>query len=249
MAVRNVVFDVGQVLLEWNPAAVIARLHADAATQAVIRREMFEHADWHEFDRGGLAYDEAIAHFANTTGLTTAQTRELIDTTRDSLAPIPGSIRLVEDLARAGVHLYLLSNMPASTYDFLVRKHAFFSHFRYLVISGQILLIKPDPAIYQHLVEKTGIVPAESVFIDDLPKNIAAARGCGFHAIQFRDAESCRQELRAYLPHLGRLTCRAHAGIFSPRRLAWPRPPDSRSHRKWARPRRRASKSAWAATF
>ena len=75
-------------------------------------------------------------------------------------APIPGTIRLVEDLARgrraplpalqhAGEHLRL----PGA------RQHRFFSHFKYLVISGAILLIKPDPAIYKHLVEKTGIVP------------------------------------------------------------------------------------------
>lgn len=203
MTIRNVVFDVGQVLLEWNPPAVIARLHPDAATQAVIRREMFEHADWHEFDRGGLGYDQAIEHFAKKTGLSTAETRALIEATRESLTPIPGTIRLVEDLASAGIHLYLLSNMPASTYDYLARKHAFFSHFKYLVISGQILLIKPDPAIFEHLVEKTGIVPAQSVFIDDLPANIAAARRCGFETIRFHDASSCRRELRAYLPQLG----------------------------------------------
>lgn len=202
MPIRNVVFDVGQVLLEWNPAAVIARLHPDPAEQAVIRRQMFEHDDWHEYDRGGLSYDDAIPHFAKTTGLSPAQTRALIHATRESLAPIPGTIRLVEDLARAGIHLYLLSNMPASTFDYLAKQHAFFSHFDYLVISGQILLIKPDPAIFEHLVEKTGIVPAESVFIDDLPKNVAAARECGFEAIQFRDPESCRRELKAYLPTL-----------------------------------------------
>ena len=120
--------------------------------------------------------------------------------TRESLAPIEGTVRLVEDLARAGVHLYLLSNMPASTFDYLVQRHVFFSHFKYLVISGQILLIKPDPAIFTHLVEKTGITPAESVFIDDVEKNVAAARGCGFAAIRFRDPDTCRAELRAYLP-------------------------------------------------
>ena len=130
------------------------------------------------------------------------QTRELIDTTRDSLQPIAGTLSLVEDLAAAGAHLYLLSNMPASTYEILSRKHPFFSQFRYRVISGQILLIKPDPAIYKHLLEKTGIEPAESVFIDDVLKNVVAARECGLHAIQFRDPESCRQELRTYLPAL-----------------------------------------------
>ena len=202
MPIRNVVFDVGQVLLEWNPAAVVARLQPDPARQALIRQRMFEHADWHEFDRGGLSYDSAISHFARATGSTEDETRALILATRESLAPIPGTIELVEDLARAGVHLFVLSNMPTSTFDYLSQRHSFFSHFKYLVISGQILLIKPDPAIFSHLVEKTGIVPAESVFIDDLPKNVLAARECGFEAIQFRDPGSCRAELRAYLPTL-----------------------------------------------
>jgi HAD superfamily hydrolase (TIGR01509 family) len=199
MPIKNAVFDVGGVLLEWNPPAVIARLYPDPAIQARIREQMFEHADWHEFDRGGLTEAAAIDHFARATGLGSDETRALIHATRESLTPIPGTIRLVEDLARAGIHLYLLSNMPASTFDYLVQRHTFFSHFRHLVISGQILLIKPDPAIYRHLVEKTGIVPAESVFIDDLPRNVAAARECGLHGIVFRDADSCRQELRPYL--------------------------------------------------
>jgi HAD superfamily hydrolase (TIGR01509 family) len=202
MPIKNVVFDVGGVLLEWNPSVTVAQLHPDPEIQATIRREMFDHADWHEFDRGGLTYDGAVEHFARQTGLSTAETRRLIDATVDSLKPIAGTVRLLDDLNAAGAHLYLLSNMPASTYDFLSRKHPFFSHFKYLVISGQILLIKPDPAIYKHLVEKTGIVPAESVFVDDLPRNVAAARDCGLHAIQFRDPESCRAELRTYLPAL-----------------------------------------------
>ena len=200
MSVKNVVFDMGGVLLEWNPPAVIARLHPDAATQARIREQMFEHADWHEFDRGGLSYDDAIQHFAKQTGLTTIETRALIHATREALTPIEGTVHLLEQLVDAGVHTYLLSNMPVSTFDYLVQHHGFFGHFKDLVISGAILLIKPDPAIFKHLVEKTGIVPAESVFIDDLLKNIIAARECGFQAIQFTDPDSCRQQLRAYLP-------------------------------------------------
>ena len=200
MSVKNVVFDMGGVLLEWNPPAVIARLHPDPATQARIREQMFEHADWHEFDRGGLTYDGAIQHFAKQTGLTPDETRALIHATREALKPIEGTVHLLEQLADAGVHTYLLSNMPVSTFDYLIEHHRFFDHFKDLVISGAILLIKPDPAIFKHLVEKTGIVPAESVFIDDLLKNIVAARECGFHAIQFTDPDSCRKQLRDNLP-------------------------------------------------
>jgi putative hydrolase of the HAD superfamily len=203
MEIQNVVFDVGGVLLEWDPRSVIAKLYPDPEIQAVIRNQMFEHADWHEFDRGTLSYTGAIEHFAKATGRSTEETRTLIHATRESLRPIEGSVHLVEKLAATGVHLYLLSNMPVSTFDYLVQQHKFFGHFKHLVISGAILLVKPEPAIYKHLVEKTGIVPAQSVFIDDLLKNVVAARECGFHAIQFTDPASCRDELRVYLPEIG----------------------------------------------
>ena len=201
--IKNVVFDAGGVLLLWDPPAVIARLHPDAAVQARIRRQIFEHQDWLEFDRG--TYDEAAAaeRFSLLSGLSTEETRTLIRETRASLAPIEGTMRLLEDLAAAGVHLYLLSNMPVSTFDYLTGKFQFFRHFRDMVISGAIRLAKPEPAIYKHLVDKTGIVPAESVFIDDVLKNVIAAREGGLHAIQFRDPASCRRELRAYLPGAG----------------------------------------------
>jgi HAD superfamily hydrolase (TIGR01509 family) len=203
MPIRNVVFDVGEVLLRWNPRATVAALHPDPTTQSMICRHMFEHDDWHEFDRGGLSFEAAVAHFAGTTGLSHEQTRALIHATRESLTPIPGTLELLDQLASAGVKLYLLSNMPESTYEFLSRRFDFFGRFHDLVISGKILLAKPDPAIFRHLFAKTGITPAESVFLDDLPRNVAAARDCGMHAIQFRDPASCRAELRTYLPDAG----------------------------------------------
>ena len=150
-------------------ASVIAKLYPDTATQAVIRQQMFEHADWHEFDRGTLSYDGAIEHFAKPTGRSPGRNAHA-DPRHTRVAARPSRARstLVDELAAAGVHLYLLSNMPVSTFEYLVQHHKFFGHFKHLVISGAILLVKPEPAIYKHLVEQTGIVPAESVFIDDL---------------------------------------------------------------------------------
>lgn len=200
--IRNVVFDAGGVLLEWNPPRVVAELYPDPAVQAQIRESIFEHPDWHEFDRGSITEATAPGHFAELSGRTPDEIRELLRATAESLTPIDGTIRLLEDLAAGGVHLFLLSNMPESTYNILVKRHAFFAHFRHLVISGKILLLKPEPAIYKHLVEVTGIVPAESVFIDDLTRNVIAARESGLHAIQFTTPEACRAELRACLPHV-----------------------------------------------
>jgi len=200
--IKNVVFDAGGVLLEWNPPRVIAELYPDPAVQAQVRERIFEHPDWHEFDRGTITEATAPDHFAKLSGRTRDEVRHLLRVTADSLTPIDGTIRLLEDLAAGGVHLFLLSNMPESTYNLLVKRHAFFAHFTHLVISGKILMLKPEPAIYKHLVEVTGIVPAESVFIDDLTRNVIAARESGLHAIQFTGPEACRAELRAYLPHV-----------------------------------------------
>jgi putative hydrolase of the HAD superfamily len=202
MNIRNVVFDAGGVLLEWDPPKVIARLYPDPATQAEIRRQIFEHPDWHEFDRGTLTEAAAIQHFSTLSGRTPDEVVALLRATAESLRPIEGTIVLLEELAAAGVNLFLLSNMPVSTFDFLIKRHRFFSHFKQLVISGAILMLKPEPAIYKHLVEQTGILPAESVFIDDLLRNVVAARECGLHAIQFLGPAECRAELRTYLPGL-----------------------------------------------
>jgi putative hydrolase of the HAD superfamily len=200
MAVRNVVFDAGGVLLEWNPPRIVAELYPDPQVQAQIRQYIFEHPDWHEFDRGTLTAETAPSHFSKLSGRSEVEVRELLRITAESLTPIDGTIRLLEQLAAAHVNLYLLSNMPLSTYEILSKRHAFFDHFEHLVISGAILMLKPEPAIYKHLVETTGIVPAESVFIDDLQRNVIAARESGLHAIQFTTPEACRAELRVYLP-------------------------------------------------
>ena len=200
--IRNVVFDAGGVLLEWNPPRVIAQMYPDPKVQAEIREFIFEHPDWHEFDRGSITLESAGAHFSKLSGRSPDEVRELIRATAESLRPIDGTIRLLEALATAGIHLYLLSNMPVSTFEILSKRHAFFSHFRHMVISGAILMLKPEPAIYKHLVETTGIVPAESVFIDDLTRNVVAARESGLHAILFSSPEQCRAELRAYLPNI-----------------------------------------------
>lgn len=198
--IRNVIFDAGGVLLEWNPPRVIAQLYPDPQVQAEIREFIFEHPDWHEYDRGTITAAGAAAHFSKLSGRSPEEVTQLLRATAESLTPIDDTIRLLEDLAAARIRLYLLSNMPVSTFEFLIERHSFFSHFTQLVISGAILLLKPEPAIYRHLVDTTGIVPAESVFIDDLTRNVIAARECGLHAIQFTTPEACRAALRAYLP-------------------------------------------------
>jgi putative hydrolase of the HAD superfamily len=122
MNIRNVVFDVGRGAARMESAAHHCRPLSGSGHQAVIREQIFEHADWHEFDRGTLSEAAAIEHFAKLSGRTRDETRLLMQAARESLAPITGTIALVEELADAGLHLYLLSNMPVSTFEYLIEK-------------------------------------------------------------------------------------------------------------------------------
>ena len=199
MPVRNVVFDAGGVLLEWNPPRVIAQLYPDPAVQAQIREYIFDHPDWHEYDRGTISAANAANHFSKLSGRSPEEVARLIQLTAESLRPIEGTIQLLEDLSKAKVTLCLLSNMPVSTYEILTRRYTFFSHFEHLVISGAILLLKPEPAIYEHLRDRFALDFSETVFIDDMARNVEAARRVGLPAIQFVTTDQVRRELEPLL--------------------------------------------------
>jgi HAD superfamily hydrolase (TIGR01509 family) len=102
---------------------------------------------------------------------------------------------MLEELAARGVPLYCLSNMPATTADHLRGKYSFWKAFRGVVISGEINLLKPDAAIFEHIARRFDLAPHDTVFIDDLSANIESAERFGFNAILFENAAQCRQAL------------------------------------------------------
>jgi putative hydrolase of the HAD superfamily len=201
--VRNVVFDFGGVLVRWQPEAVIAGFYADEPSRALVRDAVIRHPDWIDMDRGSLSEGLAIERFAARMGRPAAEMRALMRHIKDSLTPLPDSIALLDELAQRGVPLYGLSNMSAPIFALLKSRHAHWDRFRGIVVSGEVGLVKPDPEIFHHLTRRYGLVPAETVFIDDHLPNIESARLLGFNTIHFADAEQCRRELDTHLPRQG----------------------------------------------
>jgi FMN phosphatase YigB (HAD superfamily) len=197
--VRNVIFDFGGVLVRWQPEAVIAAFYADEALRARVRAAVFTHPDWIDLDRGTLTESLAIERFAERMQRPAEEMHALLDAIKDSLAPMPESLALLEELVRRDVPLYGLSNMAASIFALLKSRHDHWDRFRGIVISGEIGLVKPDPAIFHHIAERYALVPAETIFIDDHMPNIESARRLGFHTIHFSDAAQCRRELDTHL--------------------------------------------------
>jgi len=196
---RNVIFDFGGVLLRWQPQEIINAFYAEEDLRGSASRNVFRHPDWIEMDRGALAEDDAIRRFAARMHRPVAELRALLEFVRESLVPLPETVELVHTLAARAVPLYGLSNMPASTFSYLRGRHDHWKLFQGIVISGEVKLIKPDPAIFEYICAQHRLDAAESIFVDDSSPNVEAAGRLGFRTILFRDAQRCAEALTAFL--------------------------------------------------
>jgi putative hydrolase of the HAD superfamily len=199
MRIENIIFDLGGVLIEWDPEEIIRKFTGDQELGALLLRSVFNHPDWAEKDRGRYANAELIPRFAQRTGLSQTELESLMRTVLDSLVLMPDSLLLMDELISRGYPLYCLSNMPVEHYEHLRAKYNFWGKFNGLVISGLVKMVKPEPKIYQYLLKEFQLPASTCVFIDDSPINIEVAQKVGMMGIVFTDVQSCRQSLNALL--------------------------------------------------
>ena len=193
----NLIFDLGGVVVRWDPAAIMASVFQDQKLRAKVREGVFEHADWLELDRGTLDREDAIRRAAQRVGMAEGEIRKLLLAVPPSLVPIPETVDLLYRLKAQGHPLYCLSNMHVASIEHLEREQKFFEVFRGKVISCRLNLCKPERAIYEQALELNKLKADETVFIDDVDVNVAAAAQLVMRTIQFRNAAQCERELRA----------------------------------------------------
>lgn len=193
----NIIFDLGGVVVRWQPEEIIATVFGNPEVRATVRTEVFEHADWLDLDRGTLPLPDAIARAAIRTGLSESEIDRLFRQVPPSLTPIPGTVDLLYRLKERGHRLYVLSNMHRASIEYLESLHTFWNVFEGRVISCRIHLVKPEPAIYDHLLREYVLNGTESVFIDDVEVNLEAAARFGIRTIRFENPEQCEERLRA----------------------------------------------------
>ena len=196
---KNVIFDVGGVLLDWNPGRVLQSFYADANERERMKQLIFHHADWLELDRGAMAEDVLLQRIAERAGRPVPELNGLFEVVRDSLHPKQDTVALLGSLSARGVPLYCLSNMPSKIYATLSQRFDFWQHFDGIVISGDIRMVKPEPAIFRHLLERYGLRAGDTVFVDDLPANVEAAQRLGLHGVVFENAAQCELALQGHV--------------------------------------------------
>jgi len=191
----NIIFDLGGVILTWDPDAIIHKFFSEPSLCRRIRSEVFEHPDWLELDRGTLDPGEAMKGFSARTGLNISKIERLMNIVPESLTPIPGSLDLIQQFKARGHELFCLSNMHQASFSFLEEEYTFWNIFSGIVISAHVKMIKPDPAIYLHLLDKYRLAPGDTIFIDDMPVNLEAADRLGIQTLLFKNPEDCGQRL------------------------------------------------------
>jgi HAD superfamily hydrolase (TIGR01509 family) len=140
-----------------------------------------------------------VRRFAARMGRPEAELRALFDHLRSKLLPVEATVALLRELHAAGLKLYGLSNMSESIFAYLYGRHEFFKLFDGIVVSAAVKLLKPEPGIYEHLRDRFALDFGESVFIDDMERNVASARRLGLPAIHFESTEQVRRELEPFL--------------------------------------------------
>lgn len=190
-----IVFDLGGVLVDWDPRHLYRRLLGSAeAAENLLRAVDF--ATWNHALDLGAPLRPTIEGVAQSHPAYAAEIRAFATHWLETVAgPIPGMEGLVSECRAHGLRLYLLTNSSAETYPLVAARYPFVGGLDGAVVSGEERVAKPDPEIYARTVRRFRLRPASSLVVDDRPENVAAAETAGFRGHRFCDAETLRQEL------------------------------------------------------
>lgn len=185
------VFDLGGVLVDWDPRHLYRQVLADEDQVERFLAEVCTWA-WHTQHDLGRPMAETIPELIAEHPEHEAAIRLWHDRYDDMVAgEVPGTADVLRELHAAGIRLFVLSNMPADVLHVLDR-FEWISLFEGVIYSGREGVVKPDPAIYGLLVERYGLDPATTAFVDDRAENVEAAAALGFRAVRFTEASSLR---------------------------------------------------------
>lgn len=196
---QNIIFDLGGVLITWDPDIVYKKYFSDKQKVQQFYQETGIHQVNAEMDRG-RPFQDALTelstqfpHYHEPIHLWQTQWSAMI------AGPIPDSVKILKLLHNQGHPLYALTNWAAETFFPHIRyKYPFFELFQDIVVSGVERLIKPDPKIYQLLLHRNKLDPTNCIYIDDKPENLTPAQNLGMSTIKFTSPLQLLKDLQVH---------------------------------------------------
>ena len=194
--IKNIVLDVGKVLVAWEPLETMKKLGIAEETVEILSEALFKSGVWNEADRGVLSDDEFLLFAISKAPAFEQEIRTFWENIEQAIWQLPYVKRWIRAMKAAGYQVYILSNYGNYTYQ-KTRADSlnFLDDVDGAIFSYEVRKIKPEPEIFTSLFERFSLVPEECVFLDDLPANIEGAKRMGMHGIVFTGLEDALVEL------------------------------------------------------
>lgn len=195
--IKNIILDVGRVLVAWQPKDAMRELGFDEDTIEEVAKALFDTGAWDETDRGVMSNEEILALMVSHAPAYEKEIYSFWNHVDRAIGQFSYTREWIKGFRKNGYHVYILSNYGSWTYE-KTKDTAlnFLEDVDGALFSYEVKQIKPEPEIYQTLFDRFQLVPEECVFLDDLAANIEGARKAGMHGIVFENWEKADEILR-----------------------------------------------------
>lgn len=196
--IKNVILDVGKVLVEWKPEVAFEKLGFSGETARKVADATINTPDWLEADRSAASDEELLRRFISREPECETEIRRFWEKIGLAIWQYDYAKKWIRTMKKKGYRVYILSNYGRWTYENTTEALSFLEDVDGALFSFQVHQVKPEPEIYQTLLQKYRLNPEESVFLDDRTDNIMAAKEQGISGIVFTGYEDACEKLKSY---------------------------------------------------
>lgn len=196
--IKNIILDVGKVLVEWDPQYAFEKLGFDEKTSEQVAKATVASPDWNELDRSEKSDEELLAKFIANAPEYEKEIRAVWENIGLSIWQYDYARPWILNMKRCGYHVYILSNYSRWGYENTREALSFLADTDGALFSFQVRQVKPEPEIYQSLFQKYNLKAEECIFLDDRQDNIDGAKAQGMEGICFTGYEDALEKLHAY---------------------------------------------------
>ena len=193
--INAVIFDIGRVLTGYSWEKYLRSLVPEEKAYQAVENAVFLNPAWAEHDKGLMTEEEEILDFVSAAPEYEAEIRKVYENLGECIQKYSYAVPWVQHLKNQGLRVFALSNWPKHIYEQREDKLDFLELMDGYILSYREKMTKPDPAVFQLLLDRYQICPEEAVFIDDTLVNIHAAEKLGIHGIHFQSLEQAKEEL------------------------------------------------------
>ncbi len=196
-SIRNVVFDIGNVIVRWAPLEIVKLTFGEVKAPEVLVKAIFQSETWLDLNKGLISESDAKAQYQQFLNLSDLECECLFYYVKQTQILIFGSVDLLQRVKLAGYNVYALTDNVHEIVSHLKSTYTFWPLFDGATVSAELGLLKPQAEIYQSLLMQYRLDASETIFIDDMPRNVMGANAVGITGVQFENAVQCEEALKA----------------------------------------------------